>query len=840
MRQSPRILFTALLALLACEGVSADTVLFDDNIDSRQKTEIRYDVPNGCVITGLGFRANYDNITTMHVRYHRITADAVLIKPHEVLLGSEPNHACEAKILLPEGYVAVGFGAAGEPEWDVTLLRIWARPLNPDGTLGEIRVFNDGFKPAREPERSVLLSESDRVLTGAGLRFASNDIGGIYARSKRILNLTDKDRTRIADFKTRAWVVSGSLQSDFHRTKTLDDAENSRVTRIDILDPVGALVFPPRDQFESHLWLPNANLSNMPRVLERAEDFSGIVLDLESYHKGPNKRDPNELLNLIDICRRNKLQLTLRLDPHRHPLCDDNIGLVESLPPDVRLIVPLSNDRSPHRPGPGLDFAAFGGRNVIVEFDLVRRSMASCMVPDVRIDEMPGLVIDSALAGAAGFIVRINISRRELLDGVNSISLQALNRFADDPFQSADVVWRELCNAKYGPAARNAEAALRRTAAINDLTYRIFGYPMLWDGSRIRPGPALRIEIEHYPESLLLTPDSPIIAELLEPAEKTIDRADEEKKTALSLAELSVNDAELAAKAAATAQTLDLAAGMKRLQSLALFWQNVVRAHLLAEMYAIDGAPATRARASDALKGLSEEALALDDLSPECRFLLFDGLGDFTQSIIASLSRSDGNALLTAALREVSALAADTELDDAASELQGIILSDRFAPHIDKQNSRIAEIASSLPAFGRTSDNIMVMRHGDGRWLIEKVAGRWCWAIGRSRPCLYLDFIPGRLERPADYTISFEYFDQGNWDITFHYDSVYTPDKKREYHPAKPLRLTGTNTWKKAAFILTNCRFASRQNAGADMRFVTGAGAKIRNISLRRLGGKMD
>ena len=173
--------FIFFCSLTVCSISLGDFILFEDCIDAQQKTEIRYDVPDGCVLTGLGFRAAYDNITTMHCRYHRLLPNGKLADPRQVQLGSEPNHACEAKVLLPDGWVAVGFGAAGEPEWDVTVLRIWARPLKSDGTLGEMKAFSDGFKPERGTEREIITAEPDRIMVGAGLRFHHNDIQGILA-----------------------------------------------------------------------------------------------------------------------------------------------------------------------------------------------------------------------------------------------------------------------------------------------------------------------------------------------------------------------------------------------------------------------------------------------------------------------------------------------------------------------------------------------------------------------------------------------------------------------------------------------------------------------------------
>ena len=131
------VLMLGVLGLCATH-LRAEVRLFDQRIEKQEITELRYTVPDGCVITGLGLRAHADNLTTMHCRYHRLTADGRLVEPQEARLGAEPDHECEAKVLLPDGWVAVGFGAAGEPEWDVTLMRVWGRKLNTDGTLGEM------------------------------------------------------------------------------------------------------------------------------------------------------------------------------------------------------------------------------------------------------------------------------------------------------------------------------------------------------------------------------------------------------------------------------------------------------------------------------------------------------------------------------------------------------------------------------------------------------------------------------------------------------------------------------------------------------------------------------
>ena len=810
-----------------------DFVLFDDRIDSQQKTEIRYDVPDGCVVTGLGFRAAYDNITTMHCRYHRLASDGKLVDPKEVHLGSEAEHSCEAKVLLPDGWVAVGFGAAGEPEWDVTLLRVWARRLNADGSLGEMKTYSDGFKPERGCEREIITDEPDRVMVGAGLRFHQNNIGGIYARSKRILNFDDKAHERLHRFKTRGWVVSGLLYKDLSQLR--DDVKPYRLNRLDIVYPRELSAFPSADNLKSYVWFGTTSFTHIQQALADAPDFTGIVLDLAKLP--PPEQEPNVLLNLLKACQTENLQMSLRLDHRGNPLSAKNIQLVRSMPKDVGLIVPLYDKRI-FKQGASLpDFAAFGPREVIVEFDLIRQSMGQSRIPDVRIDELPALITEAALAGAKGFIVQVNLIDRELLDGINSLSLQSLHRLADDPFQPTDPLWRQFCKSKYGPAADHALSALKRTAAINNLIYRTFDYPLLWYNGTMQPLGAIDARIKNFIQNSSSPQTSAILGKLLEPTDKTLGRAIQEKETALWLLQQSIKEAGEAEKAYASPETRALSDAINKLQSVALFWQDVTRAYCLTKLYAIDGAPVTRANVIQALKSPGKTAnsemltqkLRSNGLAPLCV-----GCSAFVRTLQDSLEYSEKHASLPLALGGIRSLSEQGQNDEAANELRQIILSPKLSPHLGKQNKMIDEITSSLKSFGDLSPNLRVLRGGDGSWAIEKVAGRWCWVLGQKAPCLYLGTTGGPLDHPADYVISFEYFDKGDWKIYFNYDSNYPPEQKREYHPVEPLQLTNTGGWKNGSFVLPNCRFASSQNNGADMRFVSGKGACIRNIRLER------
>ena len=157
-------------------------VLADPRMEAEDRVEAYLQAPPGFVITGIGSRAHYDNVTTMWLRVQPLLADGTLGRPEELRGGWEPDAGLEAQVALPPGYVATGFGARAAPEWDVKTLVVWARPLRKDGTLGQEKVFRAGVEPDKGPERHVNL-EAGRVLTAAGLNCMHNDIDRIRARS---------------------------------------------------------------------------------------------------------------------------------------------------------------------------------------------------------------------------------------------------------------------------------------------------------------------------------------------------------------------------------------------------------------------------------------------------------------------------------------------------------------------------------------------------------------------------------------------------------------------------------------------------------------------------------
>jgi hypothetical protein len=164
----------------------ARIVLADRREEANDKVECYLQAPPKYVITGLGARAHADNITTMWMRVQPLLPDGQLGEPEEIRGGWEPGVGLESKIELPPGYVATGFGAGIAPEWDVKRMGVWARPLNPDGSLGEEKLYRGGSDLKSGFEKEVRL-EPGRVLTSAGLNCMFNDVNGIKASSSKLM-----------------------------------------------------------------------------------------------------------------------------------------------------------------------------------------------------------------------------------------------------------------------------------------------------------------------------------------------------------------------------------------------------------------------------------------------------------------------------------------------------------------------------------------------------------------------------------------------------------------------------------------------------------------------------
>jgi ribosomal protein S18 len=831
-----QVFLFAFLGSLYTNVLEGKVILFDERVDVQQKTEIQYDVPDGCVVTGLGFRAHVDNITTMYCRYHRLMPDGTLAQAKEIKLGSEPEHACEAKIVLPKGWVAVGFGAAGEPEWDVTLLRIWARKLKPDGTLGEINIFNDGFKPEREPERHVLIAESNRALTGIGLRFNFNDIQGIYARSKGLMNLGADFPEKQKRFTERGWIIEGIGFVPSARLK--QDLDTYNVNRLDIqlpfeihhsLNPKDkewlheVMQYTQLNKIPVYIWLDTIEELTHKEYLIKLPGINGLIVNLKPDYLSGSPWD--KIQTLASQHSLGNLKLSFRLPPGSDP------DVIRFLPEHVPLVLPVD-----YRKGHTLqrwitETQKLKQRSITFELDLTHRASGLGIVPEVRLSEIAGCVVRAIDSGAKGFTIRINSADQYVPDTVNGIGIEAVRRLANGPFQSVDKLWSSICKSRYGTASEKAVAALKRTGQINDLIFQNFHHSVLWDTQTISSIPVAERKLHQFSARPVNEVSSLDIQALMEPTYKTLERAKAEKETAQWLIAQSLQEAQELAKNHPSTESRALQKALEQFPQLKSFWNDATQAYVLAKIYAFDGTESTRADAEASLQRLvatAKQIAAQPRTGP-----LVHGLSDYLDSIQASLAKSKTGSLVQQEFNRVKTYIRQNQHVLAAAALAEILISPRLSPYLKKQDHIVGEIVSQIKLLHSNANSLQVLRGGDGKWTLTKIGGHWAFTIGKDAPCIYFN-VPGpKLPEPATYKVTFEYFDLGDWRLHFQYDSDYPPEEQRQYHPVTPLQLTNTRTWKQSSFVLPKCLFSSAQNLLADMRFVTGEGAYIRNVQIQ-------
>jgi hypothetical protein len=820
-----RLAVALALSLISASLAWADVVLLDERVDRDEITEIRFNAPAGCVVTGLGLRAHADNITTMHCRYHRLLPDGTLVDPEEAHLGSEPEHGCEGKVLLPDGWVAVGFGAAGEPEWDVTLIRVWARQLNRDGTLGEVKAFNAGRRPDRGPERFVLIDETDRALTGVGIRFHHNDIMGIYGRSHRVLDLDDDARAKLRGLTVSGWLLDGL--DDIDVDQLLADMDERGVGRLDVRlngsqePPLDEQVEALRDlasrcrkaNVDIYLWATGLQPQRALRLVREADSLTGVVADASalSDESSPAAR----VGKVLESCRQENLRLYLRTDRVHDWMRD--------VPKDVAVVL------SPDAAGDYPEQESLAGREVLAGLQIADDAALAAGLPDVRIAEVAGRIADAALAGARGFIPTVHSGGQYLPGSVSAIGLDAVDRLVADPLLPTDALWDELCAAHYGDAGPQAEFVLQAAASANNLIFGMLGLRLLWADGHLASVPQARERLhllaEARAERTQLSARS-----LLKPSDKVADQVKIEGDTAQWHVRQCVAVADEAAKAAPGPAMQELGDAVARLQQSARLSQVASTAFIQTQLYAQDAAPRTLEAAEGALNHLStvaEEVSAATGDSP-----MVEGVETFIASARESLEESPKKAPIAQAFRRVRDLSADGRDNEAAQALADILSEPEFGDHLDKHWQTVGEIASTLPALGTAGGGLEIRWGGDGQWKLEKVGGRWCSMTHDKGPCIYFN-VPGEpLDPAADYVLSFEYFDQGDWELWAQYHSDFPADRNPTYYPAGPLQLKDTRTWKEGSLALPRCRFGDGQNMVSDLRFLSGKGMCIRNVGL--------
>ena len=137
------------------------------------------------LITGIGGRIHDDNVTTLTVETAEVqkAADGTysLANASTVSVGPDPKAAPEAYISVFDRHAVVtGFGMRAHDDNLATLL-VYARTLQPDGTLGPLITLTAGRDPDQRPEVVFNPDDDTSVLLGLGARARHDNIRTIEA-----------------------------------------------------------------------------------------------------------------------------------------------------------------------------------------------------------------------------------------------------------------------------------------------------------------------------------------------------------------------------------------------------------------------------------------------------------------------------------------------------------------------------------------------------------------------------------------------------------------------------------------------------------------------------------
>jgi hypothetical protein len=126
--------------------------------------------------------------------------------------------------------------------------------------------------------------------------------------------------------------------------------------------------------------------------------------------------------------------------------------------------------------------------------------------------------------------------------------------------------------------------------------------------------------------------------------------------------------------------------------------------------------------------------------------------------------------------------------------------------------------AKAVTATPRRGDGLAPTFAGDGPVVEAIHEGTRSWRIAASRGGRYLYFdVDDSFYRPGSgpVVVEAEYFDQGTGRLTLQYDA--TDDTYKTHATVAQRKNSGR--WQSATFNLSDARFASSQNGGADFRF---------------------
>ncbi len=790
-----------------------NVILVNEEEIAGERTEVRFACPSGSVITGIGARAHYDNFTTLWVVYRPLRPDGTLGPPEEAHRGSEPDHACEALIRLPNPYVVCGFGARGAPEWDITTLWVWGRPLAPDGTLGSEKIFKDGFQPDHEGlERKAVDLRPQRVMTGAGLRFASNDVAGIWATSAEVFHLTgDSLGVRGAYFERPGPETVEAMRRFRH-------------------------FFP-----EAEIWTPpglaeplKQELHNVP--LRLVSDGFNDILRIGRENRG---RGSAALPPVIRVRGEHVAAFLKR--PVRgavaYPVIETPGGLQAakdllefdgplSLPAEVgnamaRRVNPILGEDLPAGP-------ASSPRRRLLAIDV---GEALKGLPYVRAHRLAYLLL---LARKHNLPVVFRFSSGWSLTGSlrpGEVPLRLAQGLQDRVATAPGDAIKAWAESRFGNGAEPCLAMLLRGESMCQRALSAGTFP-LWIRGRFATVPEFRAALERRE----LLPWFPQTAawwdRVAAPRERWIGDVVGGKRFVLAEIEgvlRALGEQERSITGAGAKEAVsELRTQFASLKALGQVTARMVEALLTAQLFSIDGAPATEKRLRGCVAELTKHGSAGS----------FGDLGPLVESLEKARQEAKIHNPMEAALAELQGLLDRGENEAAAKGFQRLFTDPVLSVNALKHRERVARLLSSLPLLwdGEPPADVRILWGGDGRYDLVKRVGKWGLMTTKRGPVAYGGWTERPMKEPTDLVMSLSYLDLPGQRIYFHYNSDFPGGlEDREYHRVQAAQTRGTGEWKSCEVILPRALFQGRQNENADYRLIgKSTGIVVRNIRVRK------
>lgn len=233
------------------------------------------------------------------------------------------------------------------------------------------------------------------------------------------------------------------------------------------------------------------------RFFELAPELDGLILtfhetDVPVYYDDrvlSSLSHPQRVTKLIDaihdVCRALDKTLYVRTFIYRAEELGWVIEGIQACDPAVCVMSKCEphdwHPYYPHNPALG----RFPGRLQVVEVDLGCEYYGQSRVP-YALHRYLRYRLDYALeAGARGAVTRIGRNANSILETPNELNLAVYARLLDDPYASADDLWREAIAARYGAAATELEPALTATWDIVNRVWLTQGFYFLNNHSAV-------------------------------------------------------------------------------------------------------------------------------------------------------------------------------------------------------------------------------------------------------------------------------------------------------------------------------------------------------------------